>query len=295
MATNDIIRTFATSLKQTFYSINTITNMKKTFKLIGMCLVAFAMSMNFSACTDEEDNENNNGNGGTPARQAMSTSGRNIKSMNVDGENFTFTYDAQGRVVSCVINYVDDPYSIPYTLAFTYGDNTIEAIYSEEGMVEGRLVYTLTDGLITGLTMYEDEMVVCTDSYRYENGYLVSSTYTDEDGPYTLGFSWSNGNLTQVNDDGYLTTVHYGTQESRDKIELFILTYGISDFITPALSLQGYFGKGSQKRMSQCVSPDMNGDYVINFSYNYDAQGDVSALNLTDSDMYGATSTFTWE
>ncbi len=48
--------------------------MKKAFKLLGLCLVAITLSVNFSACGDEGEDDNNKGNGSTNNGAGCTTS-----------------------------------------------------------------------------------------------------------------------------------------------------------------------------------------------------------------------------
>ncbi len=264
--------------------------MQKTFKLISLSLIALFMSMSFIACDPPEGEGNGTNSGGTTGTPgAMSTSGKRIKTMLNDSDMYTFSYDAQGRVASCVQSCND---GTVYTATYTYGNNSIEVVHTDNGEPDGRDVYTLANGLVSNLTSYDDDgSVSYTESYQFQDKNFVGCTYTDEEGPYNTHFTWSNGNLTEWDDEGDFTTFDYNTTASRDKIELWLVT---NDYDL-ALVLQGYFGNGTKNRLNQVTSSSSDGDeYHMTLYYNYNDDGDVASFVLMFMGMPD-TYTFTWE
>ncbi len=271
--------------------------MKKTFKLIGMCLMAFAMGMSFAACNpgDDDDNNGNTPGGGTGGgtggnRYAMSASGRNIQSMSFMSQlTFSFTYDAQGRVVQDVIEIEGSR----IVNSYEYGDGIITATYSEDGEVYGTRTLTLTDGLITSAVgEYEGETESMT--FQYDGRKLVGFTYDGES--YT--FEWTDGNITSspgVFSEGTENSPHtYNTElVSNDRLELIYCGVMVEEF---GLLLQGYYGDGTKNRLntSSAVMEGMPVDF--SYIYTFDADNELSSIDLSVMGYpLGMPTTVVWE
>ncbi len=252
--------------------------MRKAFKLIGLSLVAIAMSVNFSACKEDEEKENNGtGNGGTPARQAMSTSGRNIKTLSInsggneDDAVANFTYDAQGRVVQESL-LVDGECM---TTTYEYNEGTVVATRSIDNMPYSTIVYTLADGLVTGSveTNSDDPDDTYTVSYQYQNRCLTAMGKSDDMSTYT----WSNGNLTGM-DDGDVE-VAYNTDNCTGKVELWLL----ASFDDLSMALQGYFGNGTKNRPISLTNNFVGATFTI--TYEVDSYGDPTTITTSYGGM----------
>ncbi len=250
--------------------------MRKTFKLIGLCLVAIAMSVNFSACTEDEEEENNNGggNGGTPARQAMSTSGRNIKTLSINSGGYeddavaNFTYDAQGRVVQESI--LADGELLVTT--YEYNEGTVVATRSIDNNIHySTIVYTLAPGRDISSEETDSDVPEAsyTLSYQYQNGCL---TAIGESG-YMSTYTWSDGNLTGM-DDGEVE-VAYNTDNCTGKVELWLL----ASFDDLSMALQGYFGNGTKNRPISVTNHYAEATFTI--SYEVDSYGDPTTITTT--------------
>ncbi len=255
--------------------------MKNAFKLIGLCLAAVAISLIFAACGDDEENDGN-----TPTRQTMSTSGKNIKSMEIfDDESISFTYDAQGRVATETSHDGDDF----YTTNFEYNDNNIIANTYCNGETYQRTVYTLTEGLITECAIYyNDSIYNCNEYYQYQNGYLTHCS--DSSINFEQQHTWAEGNLTHVaNSLDSPIDWFYSTTDSKDRVELLLIIE--RDY---AMVLQGYYGHGTKKRIRQAQFSDYDGWFETDFNYTYDNNGDVSTIS-TMVEGEPITFSFVWE
>ncbi len=261
--------------------------MKKTFKLIGMCLVALAMTMTFAACEPRDSgNNDDNDSGGIPARQAMSTSGRNIKTLSInsggneDDAVANFTYDAQGRVVQESIQTDGELLVTTYE----YNEGTVVATRSDNNMPYSTIIYTLADGRVVSS--------VETDNYAPKNSYTLSYQYLNGcltaigDGDYISSYTWSDGNLTGM-DDGEVE-VAYNTDNCTGKVELWLL----ASFDDLSMALQGYFGNGTKNRPISVTNHYAKATFTI--SYEVDSYGDPTTITTT----YGGISetlTIVWE
>ena len=91
----------------------------KTFRLIGMALLAVVMCENFTSCSDDEEKPTKNDDGVITNQKRL----MEIKKTNAEGslEIYTFSYDSKGRLTSVT----DSWNGKEYTTRFTWGNNTI--------------------------------------------------------------------------------------------------------------------------------------------------------------------------
>ncbi len=267
--------------------------MKKTLKLLSLCFVAVALSMNFAACGDGEDDDNhgNTPGGTTGNRYAMSASGRNIKTITLLSQlNISFVYDAQGRVVQDNFELEGDVFSTSYE----YGDGIITTTSSEGGEVYGTRTLTLTDGLITSIVgEYDGEAASMT--FQYDGRKLVSYNYSDGYETYTL--TWSDDNIVSspsVFSGGEVNVPHTYNSDliSNDRLEMIFCTL-IEEY---GLLLQGYYGDGTKNRLSS-TTLDMDGTPAeMSYSYTFDANNEVSTIDLSIMGYpLGMPTTVVWE
>ncbi len=213
----------------------------------------------------------------------MSDTGRRIKSATLeDGERLDFSYDEHGRVTAMTHHEGSNSYSMRYTYSSThivatlYGNDTTDIGY--------RTVYTLTDGLITLATDYDEEGNAKGEmNYQYQDRYLANS--------FNRSLHWENNNLTEIVlddpespflDDHYTFT--YSDISTNSKLDLYLTNY--ADF---ALVMQGYFGNGTQHRLSRMDYADtaiMYGELITSafsadYTYTYDGYGDVASVLAT--------------
>ncbi len=272
--------------------------MKKTFKLIGMCLVALAMTLNFAACTPGDDDDNNgntpggNDGGGTgfPTTAMSSTTGRNLAGLNMYGQvDFFFDYDAEGRVVKQSYTLEGTEVSTKYV----YHKDSIEATYKQDGELLYTRTFTLSDGLITQLSETYGDIVTDID-FQYQDRQLTNVSYK---GATIMSLMWEDGNIVQVYDptNGTATFDYDENANSNNRIELYGSFSGFTDY---GLLLQGYYGNGTRHRQNH-MSMSLSGMPVdADISYVLDEAGDVSVYSIQVN--AGGTTTdqiisFTWQ
>ncbi len=248
--------------------------MTKTFKLVGLCLLTLSLTLSVASCCGNDDDDNNNGTnpGGTPATHAMSTSGRNIKTLTLSesGDNVVanFTYDAQGRVTQENID-VDGEHMVT---TYEYNDGTIVATRSANNAPYGTIVYTLTDGLVSNSVETDAEDPNNTYSYRYQYQDKCLTAFGDSD--YMTSCSWTNGNLTGM-DDGEVAIAYSTEATATSKIELWLL----AEFDDLSLALQGYFGNGTKNRLAAITNNFVGATF--NVAYEVDNHGDPTHITIS--------------
>ncbi len=264
--------------------------MKKTFKLIGLSLVALAMSMNFAACDDDDDNQNN-GNGGndggsTPSYAMSTTTGRNVAVMNMyDQTDVFFTYDEKGRLVEQYFDFE----GMRHSSIYEYFDNRIEGRYTQGSANVYTRTFTLTDGLITSMIEVGSGDTVLT-TCQYHDRYLVDVVV---DGfPYFTA-TWEDGNMMQSNDytSGVTTYSYDESSHNSNRTELYAIFGGFTDY---GLLLQGYYGNSTRNHLTSLNTPER----VVPVSYTLDEHGDVTRYSFSIT-LYGEEiampTSFTWQ
>ena len=109
----------------------------KTFRLIGMALLAVVMSVNFASCSSDDDEEPTKNDDGVITNQK-----RLVEFTETDEHDtytWSFSYDSKGRLISIVQKDYD---SSSYITNITWGENTIRESEDDES-----ITYSLTDGL----------------------------------------------------------------------------------------------------------------------------------------------------
>jgi len=161
----------------------------KTFRLIGMALLAVVMSINFTSCSDDDEEAIKNDDGIITNQKKL----MEIKETSDDGyiSIYTFSYDNQSRLTSIVDN--EDGHSDNNIINFTWGNNTI--IATKRG--DARRTYTLSDNLVRKQQNNEGASKAFT--YNSSNQ-LIKVDETDErhsgdDCSYT--YTWDNGKMTK--------------------------------------------------------------------------------------------------
>ncbi len=254
--------------------------MKKTLKLMALCVVAVAMSASFAACGDDDDDNHNNGGNTSgndiPSTAMSSTTGRNLSKIRLLGcLDIFFDYDTEGRVAKMYYSVNDLLQgNLDIAAQYDYYTDSIEATHSRNDSIILSRSYTLTDGLITHLKETTGSNVTHL-AFQYQNRQLINVTLN---GSPWLTVTWEDGNIIQSNSaDKEIRKFTYDeTAYSNNRVELIHAYNPLSgDY---GLVLQGYYGNGTRHRhstMSKTVegSPTDYTDYSL--SYHLDTYNDV--------------------
>lgn len=227
----------------------------KTLRLIGMAIVAIIMSVNFVACSDDDDEEN--ANNGMPKKF--------ISAMDDSGYGCSYKYDNQGRIIKAV--WTNGNVSQEIT-EFTYEENKIistDCTISSSSSANDKWVtnYELKDGAIVNMVEYNpDGKAISNAKYNYDSSkQLVSIEYNN---PYTGGsskqmkFIWQNGNIVSMIGDNAIelsyTSLPY--QFLGEATNVFD-----PDLINNTLFAQGFHGKCFKNLIKTTRGYD-NNDYI---------------------------------
>lgn len=157
----------------------------KTFRLIGMALLAVIGSVNFTACSSDDDEDNpikNNDGIVTHQKKLME-----IKETDEDGTNtITFLYDSKGRLISVAESNYDKHDNEIFNI--TWGNNSITTTNNGESTT-----HSLTEGLVrTSKNDYG------TDTYAYNSSNQLIVIKETRDKAYdegTSNYTWDNESL----------------------------------------------------------------------------------------------------
>ena len=181
----------------------------KTFKTIGMACLAIAASINFTACGDDDDAVKNE-NGSISKQKRPKEIKTYFDDEDEEGELFTFSYDANGRLTRVTEGWEPEQYIIN----FTWGNNIITAVskYSDSDGETETNIYTLEDNLIK--TQKEREWMNNTFTYNSSEQIIkmkANDMYSspEKDESYELDFTWNNGKITKIVDNSSYTTSIY--------------------------------------------------------------------------------------
>lgn len=250
----------------------------KTFKMIGIALMAVLMCVNFTSCSEDDDL--------TKGEDGLLTSGKKLVKMveSWEGETdlvWTFNYDNNGRLLKAVLEDSD-------TYDITWGDNKIVCKVNDD--------YTRTLTLADGLVQ---EVAPNSEIYTYNKANRLIDV-EDIDG-YGITATWKNDKLISVS-DYVVNHTKYGdctlTYETSCK-------KGYSPYI-PLL----------MDNMSECVGlfiahPELAGirttqlpasytyeshtfSFTDSYTYEFDKDGYISKIHLHQGE-YKGTTTLTWK
>lgn len=176
----------------------------KTFRLIGMALLAVVMCVNLASCSDDDEEPTKNDDG------VITNQKRLVEFTETDEHDtytWSFSYDSKGRLISIVQKDYD---SSSYITNITWGENTIRESEDDES-----ITYSLTDGLArTGSETNGTNYSFAYNSSKQLTAYQRSSSRYDYSDTRTL--TWDNGKVTKITDEDGISEITYGNQTCKD-------------------------------------------------------------------------------
>ena len=149
----------------------------KTFKLIGMALVAVFVSVNFASCSSNDDDDpSGNGGSSTTTKKLVEITERGSG----EAVSLKFTYDSNGRV-SSIKGYEANA-------IFIWSDNVV--IMKDEDGYDEDVTVTISNGLATK-EEYEDSNDDGYSEIKYNSSNRLVSI---DDNPFT----WEGNRVTKI-------------------------------------------------------------------------------------------------
>lgn len=246
--------------------------MKKTFRLIGMGLMALAVSVNFAACGSDDDDDDDGSVNGSRIVSITTT-----WTDDEDVEVRRFDYDNAGRIIKVTYDYSYADEDNDYT-TYEYSDSKIiETEYEDDDVFSNE--YTLTDGKITSCKkqriMSGKTYTMGEEYYEYDdNNYMTQARSINQNGISTSQstYYWEDGNLVAITqkNNSYAMTVNYTYTDINASAGYNTPDIGYDG--EHVLYNQGYFGTKSKNLIksegSDEYNYEMKGNKVIRRTHN---------------------------
>lgn len=253
----------------------------KTFRLIGMTLLAVVMCLNFTSCSDDDEEPERNDDG-------IVTNQKRLVRIS-DGEYANdFIYDSEGRL-STFYDY--------YTYNYTWGDGTITEIQkSNNGRDERTTTFSINrnNNLIRSL---HDQNRNATFSYNSSNQLIelkdvFSTIHT---------FTWEKDRIVKVvenygdnNDVTYEYTYSGKSCKGYFPLHDIFISDGVSRGIIYAHP--ELIGLRCTQLPDQRIHRTSYHECTEKYTYTFDKDGYIESFTITDEDDgYPEVYTFTWE
>jgi len=258
--------------------------MTKTFRFIGMVLMAVLVSVSFAACSDDDDD--NGGNGGKVNTSSVFTAGlpKSVAGMSM-------TYNSDGTLAS--ISDGGTRASFEYGSATrAVADNAVRMTIYEDGEVFATCDLLLNaSGFVKSCTETCDGDVDTWD-FGYNNDGQLNYMKRSEGGNEVTSITYQNGNIVKAKtvseDDGDQNecSISYSSQENKGGIMLFDATLGIDMDEMEYAYYAGLLGKATKNLPKSNV--DEEGE-TTTFTWTLNDSG----LPTKMTDGYD-TYTFSW-
>lgn len=257
----------------------------KTFRLIGMALLAVVMCLNFTSCSDDDNEEPERNDDGIVTNQK-----RLVRIYCNSGGEYIhdFIYDSEGRVSTLF-----------------YDNNTYN--------------YTWGDGTIIETPKKEQDKYITTHSLNRNNNLIRSSRKESSSDTYTYNssnqlielkmtwfsitntFTWEKDKITKVierNGNNDVTTFEYIYSGKSCKgylpvYDIFIKEGVLGNLIYAHPELMGL---RCTQLPDQRIQRTSYHEYTEKYTYTFDKDGYIESFTITDDDNgYTDVYTFTWE
>lgn len=272
----------------------------KTFRLIGMALLAVCVT--FASCSSDDDDEPSKNDDGiiTNQKQLMQ-----IKMVD-DEETITwdFTYDSKGRLTS--INHAEkyNGRTERDITNYIWSNNTIKA--EDDNSTR---TYTLGNNLVKSISDTEDDNDWSNATFTYNSSnQLIAVQNIDKYGTSVETYTWDNGKITKMtyteNGSHYSDEYVYEYTYSGKTCKGYFPLYSPSDnddifYVHPEL-----IGLRCSQLPDQVYSKDNYYEETGKISYTFDKDGYVEGCTVVNTDKhlsdnttdtYTTIYTFTWE
>lgn len=257
----------------------------KTFRVIGMAMLAVLLCVGNSSCSKEDDL---GGNGGVTSGSKKLT--KIVKTRdNGDSHEAILSYDDNGRLISC--------YEDGVIYQFSWSDNTITRTTSYN-----ETTYSYIDGLVR-----KEERDDYTLDYAYNSSKQIvalnrfNTFYNRVELKET--YSWENGRITQIireeHNNKHKTQITYGSKTCKGYNPLMTLFMSNTQLFWAHPELIGV----TYNQLPTTIKSD---NVIINVSYVFDKDGYVVGCSIEEKvteeydgnhqeSLYTYTFTFTWE
>ena len=256
----------------------------KTFRVIGMAMLAVLLCVGNSSCSKEDDL---GGNGGVTSSSKKLT--KIVKTRdNGDYYEAILSYDDNGRLISC--------YEDGEIYQFSWSDNTITRTTGDN-----ERTYSYIDGLIR-----QEQRENYTLDYAYNSSKQIIALnwfnkYSNKVGRKEV-YSWKNGRITQITQEEHnihTSQITYGSKTCKGHNPYMTLLMSNTQLFWTHPELIGV----TYNQLPTTIKSD---NIIKNVSYVFDKDGYVVGCSIEQKETeeydgnhqessYTYTYTFTWE
>ena len=265
----------------------------KTFRLIGMALLAVVMCANFTSCSDDEEPAKNDDGVITNQKQLVE-----LRMTDEDEVYITeYSYGSNGKLISATHTEQYDGNTHTSTYTVTWGANKI--IERRNG---GAITYTLENGLITHTSGSYGGDLDNADFIYNANNQLVILQNDEED---YQSYTWQGEKLTKMAwsfSDENIYELSYSGKTCKGYLP--IMVWSVYDLCPLLEAHPELTGMRCNQLPDKIYSKDEIDETTAQYTYTFDKDGylesctEVSTYKrLDNNETRTATTiyTFTWE
>lgn len=262
----------------------------RTFRLLGMAIIAILVSVNFASCSSDDDEVIKDDDGVITNEKKLVE----VKEAYEDGTNvMTLSYDSKGKLISIVEKDYDSSKSD--IINITWGENTVKESSNGES-----ITYSLTDGLVRSGSESDGRDY----SFAYNSSkQLITYQYSDEYDSNTRTFTWENGKVTKMDYDKESSEIiTYGNETCKGYFPLMVLS--VEDDFKVMLAHPELVSMRATQLPKQSTYKEGNYEETATFTYKLDKDGYLESCTVNNiekngsggiTDTYTTTYTFKWE
>ncbi|HEX2847880.1 MAG TPA: hypothetical protein VHN59_15135 [Chitinophagaceae bacterium] len=200
------------------------------------------------------------------------------------GEDYIFTYNAEGKLVSTAMDGTP-------TINFTYNGNTVTSLYVS-GSYYNKTTYTISNGQVShSRTEYNTAGTNWTERvFEYTGSQVTKETMTKSGGFTSVRtYQWSNGNLQSIsfnnsNNSSQTLVYEYYLDKSYQQGDIL-------DWDRLMSGVEIFRSKNLLKKYTSTYQEDITGTpipvtEITNYSYEFDRDGKITSMTSS----YGGNS-----
>lgn len=284
----------------------------KTFRMIGMALLAILLSVNLVSCDNDDDGTGGEGGAATGSSVSLGNGKKLVQMLEYSVQDEVqelmsmteLKYDAQGRVVEAKKKKKDDEGSWkPDNAKISWESNKVTLSF--ESYEDVFFTYMLSGGKISkGSISYWSEE---TGKWNTEGGKFIydedghiKETFEEggngEKGELTL-FIWNNDRLSLIDDGYYSYNFRYDGQTCNGFNPMLYLLYGVNDYYI-FIAHPELVGHETTHLPSKCIKDDSLGSMTTLLEYELDSDGYVIGCTTCRGNEYYSETRyyeFAWE
>ena len=253
----------------------------RTFRLIGMALLAVVMCVNFASCSDDE--EENNAGGTVVSGKLLRVIAKN------NSNDYLFSYNEKKQLISATLG--GDKINVKWSDSYIIVE-TISTSFEEEPAN-----FIIKNGIITS-TVWDRGI----ETLTYDNNKHLIKISEDK----TCMWSWENDNISKfsyndANETITTTCTYYADKENNHSvidINALRLYYicGIEYADLLLMAHPNLLGTTNKNLLKSVTSSD---GWTENYSYEIDKEGYPTKIIVTETDKYdnsySSTYTLIWQ